>query len=81
MKTISVSKFKAHLSAELSKVRKGQTLVITDHDFPVAQVSPYEPENQLSIVRATRKPGTVRMDHGIHIDVDAVALLLEDRQR
>jgi prevent-host-death family protein len=44
METISISKLKAHLSAELKKVRKGIRLVVVDHNQPVAVLSPYESE-------------------------------------
>ncbi|MCF7949958.1 MAG: type II toxin-antitoxin system Phd/YefM family antitoxin [Spirochaetia bacterium] len=36
MKTISVSKLKAHLSAELKEVKKGSRIIVLDHRHPVA---------------------------------------------
>jgi antitoxin (DNA-binding transcriptional repressor) of toxin-antitoxin stability system len=44
MKTISVSKLKAHLSAELKEVKKGSRIIVLDHRHPVAILSPYEEE-------------------------------------
>ncbi|RKX79945.1 MAG: hypothetical protein DRP87_01375 [Spirochaetes bacterium] len=44
METISVSKLKAHLSAELKKVKKGVRIVVVDHKRPVAVLSPFESE-------------------------------------
>lgn len=44
MKTISVSKLKAHLSAELKEVKNGSRIIILDHKHPVAIVGPYEEE-------------------------------------
>jgi antitoxin (DNA-binding transcriptional repressor) of toxin-antitoxin stability system len=38
MKRLSVSDFKAHLSAYLREVEQGQTYVITEHRRPVAEV-------------------------------------------
>lgn len=38
MKSLSVSDFKAHLSAYLREVEQGQTYVITEHRRPVAEI-------------------------------------------
>jgi prevent-host-death family protein len=40
MKRASVSQTKNQLSALLDQVRQGETVVITDHDRPVAQITP-----------------------------------------
>ena len=40
MKAISISKLKTHLSAELKKVKAGETLVVTDHSREVALIVP-----------------------------------------
>ncbi len=39
MKVASVSHAKNQLSALLEQVRQGETIVITDHDRPVAQIT------------------------------------------
>lgn len=52
MKTISVSKLKAHLSAELKEVRKGTRIIVLEHRHPVAILGPYEEEPQF--VRAAQ---------------------------
>jgi antitoxin (DNA-binding transcriptional repressor) of toxin-antitoxin stability system len=44
MKTISVSKLKAHLSAELKEVQQGSRIIVLDHRHPVAILGPYEEE-------------------------------------
>lgn len=44
MKTISISKLKAHLSAELKEVKKGSRIIVLDHRHPVAILGPYEEE-------------------------------------
>jgi len=44
MKTISISKLKAHLSAELKEVKKGSSIIVLDHRHPVAILGPYEEE-------------------------------------
>ena len=45
METISISKLKAHLSAEIKKVRNGTRIVVLDHNHPVAELVPTESEN------------------------------------
>ena len=40
VKRASVSQTKNQLSALLEQVRQGETVVITDHDRPVAQLTP-----------------------------------------
>ena len=44
METISISKLKANLSAEIKKVRKGTRIMILDHNHPVAELIPIESE-------------------------------------
>ena len=40
METISVSKLKAHISAELKRVERGIELIVMEHKRPVAKLSP-----------------------------------------
>lgn len=42
MTTISVSKLKTHLSAELKRVQTGFALIVVDHQRPVAMLSPIQ---------------------------------------
>lgn len=44
METISVSKLKAQLSAELKRVQAGQVLTVIDHKHPIANIVPLEKE-------------------------------------
>jgi len=39
--TITISFFKAHISEQLRKVRKGARIIISDRDTPIAEVVPY----------------------------------------
>ncbi len=52
METITISAFKARISEELRKVRKGSRIIIADRETPVAMVSPIESEPALKIRRA-----------------------------
>ncbi len=47
MKTTSVSELKAHLSAQLRRVKAGEHLVVLEHRRPVAVLSPYAEERLL----------------------------------
>ena len=42
MKTIKISFFKAHISEQLRKVRRGARIIISDRDTPIAEVLPYK---------------------------------------
>ncbi len=53
METISVSKLKTHLSAELKRIEGGIVLTVVDHKRPVATLSPIQNETLL-----TREPSS-----------------------
>lgn len=53
METITISAFKARISEELRKVRKGSSIIIADRETPVAMVSPIEAQPALRIRAAT----------------------------
>jgi len=55
MNTIAIAELKAHLSAELKKVRAGATLLIMDRKQPVARIIPLTSGLTLSH-RASRSP-------------------------
>ena len=40
MKRLSVHEAKAHFSAVLKEVAEGETIIVTKHDKPVAQITP-----------------------------------------
>ncbi|MBI5509966.1 MAG: type II toxin-antitoxin system Phd/YefM family antitoxin [Deltaproteobacteria bacterium] len=82
MKTITISSFKAHLSAELRKVRRGGRVVISDRDTPIAEVIPFRAEQSTAV--SVRAPNTVPFvvpQPTVRIDHDPVEYLLEDRNR
>jgi prevent-host-death family protein len=45
MKTASISATKNQLSALIEQVRQGESILITDHDRPVARLTPVAVEN------------------------------------
>jgi antitoxin (DNA-binding transcriptional repressor) of toxin-antitoxin stability system len=80
VKTMTISYFKAHISEELRKVRKGARILIRDRDTPIAEVVPYRAEPPILNVRQPRlTPFTVPRPT-FKIDHDPVDYLLEDRE-
>ena len=94
MKTASISQTKNQLRALIDQVRQGETIVITDHDRPVAKLVPAQAENREeaagTLAKVERK-GIIRRGNGeIHRLVpplktrdgaSALAALLEDREQ
>ena len=84
MKQAMVSELKAKLSAYLSAVRKGETVVVCDRKTPVARLIPYtQSTDELGIEepvitdRERAWPEPVRLRK----KVDVVKLLREDRDQ
>jgi prevent-host-death family protein len=80
VKTITISYFKAHISEELRKVRKGARIIISDRDTPIAEVVPF---------RTTPAPLSVRQPQVTPFQVprstfkiahNPLEYLLEDRE-
>jgi prevent-host-death family protein len=84
MKNARVSELKAHLSAYLAKVRKGETVIVCDRSTPIARLVPYEsdppgltilapsqPRSELLKVKAVRPKRPI----------DIVEVLREDRDQ
>jgi prevent-host-death family protein len=91
MKRSSVSHTKNQLSALLEQVRQGETIVITDHDRPVAQITAITgSERTTDSLDALQRKGLLRLGGGEHIALSdpvvpkgegsAVAALLDERE-
>lgn len=83
MKTVGVAELKARLSEYLRAVRKGHDVTVMDRDQPIARLIPYAASGSLVI----REPaagystlGEIPLPPPVRRNVDAVALLLEDRR-
>jgi antitoxin (DNA-binding transcriptional repressor) of toxin-antitoxin stability system len=68
----------------LRKVRRGRTLTVLDRDTPIARLVPYDGgEGGLQVLRPLHDPPTlhrVPLPPPLAVDMDIVALLLEERQ-
>jgi len=84
METVKVAELKAKLSQYLRRVRRGHPVTVLDRDTPIARIVPYASEAAGLLVRrppaAVGKPSLVRLPPRLKIDVDIVALLMEERE-
>ncbi len=84
MKKVRIAELKARLSEHLRQVRRGETYTVMDRQTPIARLLPYGAEAEpLRVRKPMRRVPTlqdVRLPPPLKLDVDAVALLLEERQ-
>lgn len=93
MKTASISQAKNQLSALIDQVRHGETVLITDHDRPVAQLVPAGPEDGTEGAAALsqlERKGVIRRGYGTPCKLaapartlngaSALATLLDERE-
>jgi prevent-host-death family protein len=83
MKSVQIAKLKARLSEYLRGVRRGHELTVLDRDTPIARIVPYGRGATLTMRRPTPdapRLGRVPLPPPLRVNVDAVALLLEERQ-
>jgi prevent-host-death family protein len=83
MKQVRIAELKARLSEYLRAVRRGETIAVLDRETPIAQIVPFHERPALRL----RKPAPdatplnrVRLPRPLKLDIDVVALLLEERQ-
>jgi antitoxin (DNA-binding transcriptional repressor) of toxin-antitoxin stability system len=82
MKTMTISAFKAHLSAALRSVRKGGRVVIRDRDTPIAEVVPFDAgKASRPAIRPPSASPFVMPRPTFKIRHDPVQYLLADRNR
>jgi prevent-host-death family protein len=58
--TIGIREFRQNLKAVLNRVKEGETLVITDHNRPVAELRPIDVESMAPGIERLRVMGKVR---------------------
>jgi len=81
MSTISVSQLKTHLSREIREVQRGKSILVTDHDHPVAKLVPIDNDNPIFVRPATKSMKSFVQRSKVKVKIDPLVYLLEDRQR
>jgi antitoxin (DNA-binding transcriptional repressor) of toxin-antitoxin stability system len=81
VKTITISYFKAHISEEFRKVRKGARIIISDRDTPIAEVIPFRTAPAVLGVRQPQVTPFQLPRPTFKIDHDPLEYLLEDRAK
>jgi prevent-host-death family protein len=81
VKTVTISYFKAHISEELRKVRKGARIIISDRDTPIAEVIPFRTAPAPLNVRQPQITPFIAPRPTVKIDHDPLEYLLEDREK
>ena len=94
METASISQTKNQLSALIDQVRQGETIVITDHDRPVAKLVPAQAEKGEEAAGALaqlERKGIIRRGNGTThrlapplqacSGTSALGALIEDREQ
>ena len=84
MKSAKISQLKAHLSAYLADVRRGETVIVCDRSTPIARLVPYEAESDgFRARKASRPPSDLKKARGVRMRraVDVVKLLRESRDQ
>ncbi|MGH8197989.1 MAG: type II toxin-antitoxin system Phd/YefM family antitoxin [Steroidobacteraceae bacterium] len=70
MEKVSVSRLKDQLSAYLKKVRAGETVLVTDRNQPVAQLTPIpQPSGENERVARLVAQGIIRLPKGQPLDM------------
>lgn len=80
MQEITVSQLKAHLSAEIKKLKKNGGVQIVQRDVAVARLLPIAENAPLTFQRKASKSFKL-LKPVVELRSDPVALLLEDRQK
>jgi prevent-host-death family protein len=84
MKKVGVADLKAKLSEYLRIARKGGEVVVMDRDQPIARIVPYAESNGLRIrepLKRYKRLGDIPLPPPAGLDIDAVDLLMQDRDR
>ena len=84
MTRIGVAELKAKLSEHLRTVRRGGEVTVYDRSEPIARLIPYSSAGPLTVrepIQSYRTLGEIEIPPPVTLSVDAVDLLLEDRQK
>ncbi len=83
MKKVSTAELKAHLGKYLGMVKEGETVYVTSHRRPVAQLSPSQGDEPTAIEPPSLPMNRLKSIKGIRTSsgVDGLKELLGDRAR
>lgn len=75
MSDVKVAELKAKLSAYLSEVRRGETVIVYDRATPIARLVPFEIQaDDLALIEASARPAELKRIKGVRpkkpIDTD-----------
>jgi prevent-host-death family protein len=83
MKEVKIAELKAHLSAHLAEVRKGETIIVCDRSTPIARLTPIKQmqDDDLVLEEAIDSPSEARRIKPLKLlkDVDVDRILAEMR--
>jgi antitoxin (DNA-binding transcriptional repressor) of toxin-antitoxin stability system len=79
MRKIGIAELKAHLSAHLRAIRKGQTLTVIDRDTPIATIVPYR-EPTAPRLQIREQLHTAPLPAPLPNAVDSLAALIDERR-
>jgi prevent-host-death family protein len=82
MSAVKIADLKAHLSEHLQTVRRGGHVTVLDRTTPIARIVPITPGPSLTVrpPRRAVRPNRVRLPPPLEIDLDSLALLLDERR-
>ncbi|MCD4750893.1 MAG: type II toxin-antitoxin system prevent-host-death family antitoxin [Thermoanaerobaculales bacterium] len=79
MNTVGAYEAKTHLSELLMRVEKGESIVITRHGTPIAELRPVEGRSTEAIAAAIKILGDFRSKHSV--GADEVREMIEEGRR
>ena len=83
MRQVRIADLEARLSEYLRAVRAGESIAVLDRDTPVAQLIPVRESRALRVQKpdpGSPPPNRIKVPKRARLNVDIVALLLEERQ-
>lgn len=84
MKDVKIADLKSRLSHYLREVRAGEIVTVLDRSTPVARIVPIDFVDDVVITKpapGAPRLGSIKLPRPPKINVDVVALLLEDRSK
>ncbi len=84
MSRVGIADLKAKLSEHLRAVKRGEEVTVYDRNEPIARIVPFTARGALIVLEPARIYKSfrdIKLPAPVKLDVDPVALLLEDRNR